>query len=84
MKASSKMLDLNNVLVLPCKGESLSRLEVLRLDSAGHVLTLGQGSHMKRKGFIWLQDVPWSKEVGDPLEAVVTDWGLIDEVLLQG
>lgn len=78
------MLDLNSVLVLPCKGESLSRLEMLRLDSAGHVLTLGQGSHMMRKVFIWLQDVPWSKEVGDPPEAIVTDWGLIEEVLLQG
>ena len=51
MEASSKMMDLNNVFVLTHKGESLSRLGMLRLDSAGQVLILGQGRDMMRKAF---------------------------------
>lgn len=40
LKASSKLVDLKNVLVLACERESLSMLGAPRLGSAGHVLII--------------------------------------------
>lgn len=55
------------------------------MDSAGHVLILGQGRDMVTKVSIWLQSAGCTREWrGWSTGSIVTDYGLIDEVRFRG